>query len=308
MKGKLAVIVGPTAVGKTKLSIEIAKALNGEVVNGDAMQVYKGLDIGTAKVTPDEQQGVPHHLIDFLPPTDSYSVARFQTDARSVIHTINQEEKLPILVGGTGLYVNAVIHDYQFTEEKSDSDIRHRLEKEAQTYGPIYLHNKLKEIDPESAESIHPNNVRRVVRALEIYELTGKQKSGYRMPQIGESLYQHVMIGLTMERDILYQRINHRVDLMIEKGLINEAKRLYDQGIRDTQAVQAIGYKELFQFFDGHYSLEEAIHLLKRNSRRFAKRQFTWFKNKMDVTWFEVTEEKFSEKAEEIIDFVAGKL
>lgn len=305
---KLIVIVGPTAVGKTQLSIEAAKVLHGEVINGDALQVYKELTIGTAKVTPEEQEGIPHHLIDFLSPNESYSVATFQKDARKLIHQINHKGKIPLLVGGTGLYVNAVIRDYQFTKEPSNLEIRERLEQELEDYGHDYLHNKLQTIDPESAKTIHPHNSRRVIRALEIYELTGNRKSDMSNLQQIQDLYDVVLIGLTMDRDILYQRINQRVDKMIEKGLVQEARRLYDRGIRNTQAVQAIGYKELYYYFNGECTLEEAIELLKRNSRRFAKRQFTWFKNKMDINWFDMTHADFSLKANEIIEFIAGKL
>jgi tRNA dimethylallyltransferase len=304
------VIVGPTAVGKTKLGIEVAKAFGGEVINGDAMQVYRELNIGTAKVTPEEAEGIPHHLIDILEPTEEYTVAAFQQDARRLITSLNRDGKLPVLVGGTGLYVKAALYDYQFNEASEDSDLRQALQKRAKDEGPDVLYKELIDVDPGAAERIHPNNVQRVIRALEIYQKTGKAMSEHLPIESPELVMSPIIIGLTMDRSLLYERINGRVDLMVQQGLIEEAKSLYEKGIRKTQAVMAIGYKELFGAFDGEYTLEEAIDLIKKNSRRFAKRQLTWFRHQMPIDWFDVTDylDSFEKKVEEIIDFIAGKL
>lgn len=265
-KEQLIVIVGPTAVGKTALSINLAKKYQGEVISGDSMQVYKGMDIGTAKVTVAEQEGVPHHLIDILHPKDSFSVADFQERCIPLISQMNQEGKVPMLVGGTGLYVNAITKKYQFDEIPTDVEYRTELEQLAEKVGNESLHNKLKEVDPKSAEHIHPNNVRRVIRALEVTHVTGIPFSEQQNDEQSESPYSLAFIGLTMERDMLYERINKRVDLMMEQGLLHEAKSLYESGVRNCQSVQAIGYKELYHYFEGHCSLEEAIMMLKQNS------------------------------------------
>lgn len=306
MKERLLVIVGPTAVGKSDLSIRLAKRFNGEIISGDSMQIYRGLDIGTAKVTKEEMQGIPHYMIDIKEPHESFSVSEFQQEARKYISEINRKGKLPILVGGTGLYVQAVTYDYRFTKVGADQKLRNELEQYAEQYGNEALHRKLKNVDPASFETIHPNNRKRVIRALEVIELTGKPFSSYKQKQL-EPVYEAIFVGLSMERKKLYARINARVDKMIENGLIEEAYRLYQQNLRDTQAAQAIGYKELFDYFDGKLSKEEAIELLKRNSRKYAKRQYTWFQNKMEIKWFDVTEDR-DKKIEEIFQYVAGKL
>ncbi|GAE24346.1 tRNA delta(2)-isopentenylpyrophosphate transferase [Halalkalibacter wakoensis JCM 9140] len=307
-KEQLIVIVGPTAVGKTALSINLAKKYQGEVISGDSMQVYKGMDIGTAKVTVAEQEGVPHHLIDILHPKDSFSVADFQERCIPLISQMNQEGKVPMLVGGTGLYVNAITKKYQFDEIPTDVEYRTELEQLAEKVGNESLHNKLKEVDPKSAEHIHPNNVRRVIRALEVTHVTGIPFSEQQNDEQSESPYSLAFIGLTMERDMLYERINKRVDLMMEQGLLHEAKSLYESGVRNCQSVQAIGYKELYHYFEGHCSLEEAIMMLKQNSRRYAKRQLTWFRNKTDATWFDTTKGLNDQTFEEICNFIEGKL
>ncbi|UCZ51640.1 tRNA (adenosine(37)-N6)-dimethylallyltransferase MiaA [Bacillus shivajii] len=303
---KLIVIVGPTAVGKTATSISLAKAFGGEIISGDSMQVYKQMDIGTAKITKDEMEGIPHHLIDIKEPTESFSVAEFQERAKSLIHKIQQKNKIPFIVGGTGLYVNSVIYDYDFSQSESDPKFRMEMENYADTYGGIALHEKLKDIDPKSYRDIHPNNTRRVIRALEVYHMTGKPVSERNDQQI-VSPYDATVIGLTMERDLLYERINKRVDLMIEEGLIDEAKRLYALGVRDCQSVQAIGYKEIYRYLAGKLTKEEAIEELKQNSRRYAKRQLTWFRNKMEIDWFDMSEAR-EKKLQEIHKFLEGKL
>ncbi|MBS4194075.1 tRNA (adenosine(37)-N6)-dimethylallyltransferase MiaA [Lederbergia citri] len=302
---KLVVIVGPTAVGKTKLSIEIAKRFNGEIISGDSMQVYKGMDIGTAKITTEEMEGIPHHLIDIKEPDETFSVAEFQTLVREKITEITNRNALPIIVGGTGLYIQSVIFDYHFSESESD-----RPQINLQDKTPLELHKKLESIDPESARKIHPNNVRRVIRAIEIFEQTGKTMTDLQSEQKKTILYNTALVGLTMDREILYERINKRVDMMMEEGLLSEVEHFYKNGIsRDAQSVKAIGYKEIYDYLDGKVSLDEAIILLKKNTRHYAKRQFTWFRNKMDIAWFDLTEEReHLKKTREIIDFIAGKL
>ncbi|NWK68646.1 tRNA (adenosine(37)-N6)-dimethylallyltransferase MiaA [Bacillus paramycoides] len=302
---KVAVIIGPTAVGKTKLSIDLAKALNGEIISGDSMQIYRTMDIGTAKVTTDEMDGIPHYMIDIKNPEDSFSVAEFQERVRKYIREITERGKLPIIVGGTGLYIQSVLFDYQFTDEAGDAIYREQMEKLALERGVEYVHKKLQEVDPESAERIHANNVRRVIRALEIFHTTGEKMSNQLEKQENELLYDVSLIGLTMDREMLYDRINLRVDLMIEQGLLEEVKGLHERGVRDCQSIQAIGYKELYDYFENRVSLEEAVSQLKTNSRRYAKRQLTWFRNKMDVAWFDVTD---GEKTSEILRYIEGKL
>ncbi|MCW1242653.1 MULTISPECIES: tRNA (adenosine(37)-N6)-dimethylallyltransferase MiaA [Bacillus] len=302
---KVAVIIGPTAVGKTKLSIDLAKALNGEIISGDSMQIYRTMDIGTAKVTKEEMDGIPHYMVDIKNPEESFSVAEFQERVRKHIREIAERGKLPIIVGGTGLYIQSVLFDYQFTDDAGDAIYREQMEKLALERGVEYVHKKLQEVDPESAERIHANNVRRVIRALEIFHTTGEKMSEQLEKQENELLYDVSLIGLTMDREMLYDRINLRVDLMMEQGLLEEVKGLYNREIRDCQSIQAIGYKEIYDYFEDRVSLEEAVSQLKTNSRRYAKRQLTWFRNKMDVTWFDVTG---GEKTSEILRYIEGKL
>ena len=302
---KVAVIIGPTAVGKTKLSIDLAKALNGEIISGDSMQIYRTMDIGTAKVTKEEMDGIPHYMVDIKDPEESFSVAEFQERVRKHIREITKRGKLPIIVGGTGLYIQSVLFDYQFTDDAGDVIYREQMEKLALERGVEYVHKKLQEVDPESAERIHANNVRRVIRALEIFHTTGEKMSDQLGKQENELLYDVSLIGLTMDREMLYDRINLRVDIMMDQGLLEEVEGLYNRGMRDCQSIQAIGYKEIYDYFEDRVSLEEAVSQLKTNSRRYAKRQLTWFRNKMDVTWFDVTG---GEKTSEILRYIEGKL
>lgn len=278
-------IVGPTASGKTALSIKLAKKYNGEIINGDSMQVYRGLDIGTAKITEEEMEGVPHHLLSFKEPTESFSVADYQRLVRTKIAEIRAREKLPIIVGGSGLYVQAVLYDFQFTEEQVDEVARKAYYEELEKLGPEAMHAKLEKLDPQTAESIHPNNTRRVIRALEMIELSGVSKASEAHNRGEIPLYNHVVLGLgqNMSREELYDRINHRVDVMMDNGLLEEVKGLWQQNIRGVQSIQAIGYKELYDYLDGKCSLDEALESLKQNSRRYAKRQLTYFRNKMDI-------------------------
>jgi len=308
-KQKLLVIIGPTAVGKTKLSIEMAKRYNGEIISGDSMQIYRGMDIGTAKITMNEMEGIPHYLIDIKEPSENFSVAEFQHLVRDRISEIAKKGKLPIIVGGTGLYIQSVIYDYQFSDVPGDESFRLMLEERAKEIGNEALYKELLAVDQESAAQIHPNNVRRVIRALEIYHLTGKTMKDFQSTQQRDLLFNTALVGLTMERENLYSRINTRVDLMMNEGLVAEVKSLYQQGLRDCQSIQAIGYKEIYDYLDDRVTLDEAVENLKQNSRRYAKRQLTWFRNKMEVQWFDMTDvNNFSKKIAEISHYVEGKL
>lgn len=275
-------IVGPTASGKTALSLELAKRFDGEIINGDSMQVYRGMSIGTAKISLEEMQGVPHHLLDIKEPEESFSVAEYQSLVRSTIEEIKSRGKMPIVVGGTGLYVQAVLFDYRFTEGQVDENVRAALYKELEQHGPQYMHDRLMAQDPKS--DIHPNNTRRVIRALEILE-SGEQQADRSLALA--PMYNELIIGLDIDRAVLYRRINERVDVMLERGLLAEVEALRDRGIRDTQAIQAIGYREIYGFLDGMVDFGEAVNQLKRNSRRYAKRQFTYFKNKLPIVWLD---------------------
>lgn len=278
-------IIGPTASGKTALSIRLAKEIDGEIINGDSMQIYRHMDIGTAKITEAEMEGVPHHLLDIKEPTEGFSVAEYQQLVRGKIEEIQARGKMPIIVGGTGLYVQSVLYDFQFAKQEVDEAARENYYKELEILGPEAMHAKLVQMDPAAAASIHPNNTRRVIRALEMAELAGVSRAEEQFNRGDIPLYNHLIIGLDMDREKLYERINLRVDLMMEAGLVDEVRALYDAGIRDVQAIKAIGYKELYAHFDGLVSLNEAVEQIKQNSRRYAKRQLTYFRNKMDIEW-----------------------
>ena len=276
-------IVGPTAVGKTALSIQLAKAFNGEIINGDSMQIYRELHIGTAKITEEEMEGIPHHLLDIKNPDESFSVAEYQRLVRGKIEEITSKGKVPIIVGGTGLYIQSVLYDFRFSEQPNRDE--NRL-AELEKMKPDELFDLLYSRDPEAAKEIHPNNIQRVIRAIERVELTGKQKVDIEQDQGRKEVYRHYIIGLSIDRAQLYDRINNRVDIMLEKGLLEEVKMLYSKGIRDVQSIQAIGYKEIYAYLDGSVSYDAAIEQLKQNSRRYAKRQLTYFRNKMDIHWY----------------------
>ncbi|GAA0496161.1 tRNA (adenosine(37)-N6)-dimethylallyltransferase MiaA [Salinibacillus aidingensis] len=290
MKTNVIAVVGPTAVGKTKLSVELAKRFHGEIISGDSMQVYQGLDIGTAKVTDEERQGIPHYMIDIREPDQDFSVADFQDHVQHYINYIDSRNRLPIIAGGTGLYIQSTLYNFNFSSQKRDEQFEKDMLAAIQEKGVEPFYHKLKKVDPEQAEKIHPNNLRRVIRALEVYERTGLTMSDLQQKQADQSPYNPTLIGLSMDREELYRRINHRVDLMMEEGLLDEAKRLYDQGLKNAQSMQGIGYKEFIPYFEGEWSLEESIERLKRNSRRYAKRQYTYFRNKMDVHWYSISE------------------
>jgi len=308
VKPTIVCVVGPTAVGKTALSIEIAQRFNGEVISGDSMQVYRGMDIATAKVTQEEQQNIPHHLLDILDPDEGFSVFDFKSNVTRLITDMSERGRLPIIAGGTGMYLDSLIRDYALSEEKRDPEYERKIEADIENFGIDVVYNRLVEVDPVQAKKTHKNNVRRVIRALEVYDRTGQTMTEYQQTQQAASPYNVILIGLDMDRTLLYARINARVDLMVENGLFEEARYFYDLGLKDAPSMRAIGYKELIGFFEGTCSKEEAIDLLKRNSRRYAKRQLTWFRNKMDVNWYTLTPETKNEVFQKILKDLAGFL
>ncbi|WNQ09169.1 tRNA (adenosine(37)-N6)-dimethylallyltransferase MiaA [Paenibacillus aurantius] len=290
-KPELLVLIGPTAVGKTKLSIALARAHGCEIISGDSMQVYRGMDIGTAKITPEEQQGVPHHLIDILNPDEPFSAADFQERAGQAIRDIRSRNRLPFVVGGTGLYIESLCYQYRFSEGGADEAFREEQMRYLQDYGPEALHDRLREVDPPSADRLHPNDYRRVIRALEIHHVTGATLSEQLAGQNKESPYRLCLIGLTMDRALLYKRIEERIDEMLEKGLLREVQGLLERGCSpDLISMQALGYKEMVGYLRGDYSYEHAVYLLKRDTRRFAKRQLSWFRHMKDIHWVDVTD------------------
>ncbi len=288
-KTSIVCVVGPTASGKTGFSIEYAKKHNGEIISCDSMQIYKYMDIGTAKATKEEQKEVPHHMLDFVDPNTDYSVADFVEGARKCIEDISKRGKLPVLCGGTGLYIDSIINNLEFSEEKRDDEYREFLQKMAEEKGNEAVHKLLVEIDPIEADKVHYNNVKRVIRALEICKTTGMTKTEADKLAIKEPLYDAEIFGMSMDRERLYERINKRVDIMMEEGLLDEVKRLLSMGIRrNSTAMQAIGYKEILEYLDGECDLSSAVDKIKQESRRYAKRQMTWFKRNKDIKWIEV--------------------
>lgn len=290
-KTKIIVIGGPTATGKTKLSIEIAKKYNGEIISADSVQIYKKLDIGSAKPTKDEMSGIPHHMIDILEPTETFSVADFVARAKILIEDISSRGGLPIIVGGTGLYISSLINNVSFAEADNDLSLRDELNKKAEKIGALALHDELAKIDAVSALNIHPNNVKRVIRALEIYYLTGKTMTQHNeVSMLIPSPYDAKMYALTAERELIYERINKRVDIMVDNGLFCEVEALLKSGVtKDMQSMQGIGYKEVVSYFEGELSKEDAINAIKQNSRRYAKRQLTWFRRDERYIWLDIS-------------------
>lgn len=306
MNNKILVLAGPTAVGKTALSIELAKKLNGEIISTDSMQIYKYMDIGSAKITTEEMDGIKHHMIDVTTPDKPFSVVDFKNMAQPIIDDLLSKDKLPILTGGTGLYINALTCNMNFTDATNDEAYRLELEELAKEHGDIYIHNMLKDIDPVSYESIHPNNRKRVIRALEVYKVTNKPFSSFNA---GEDLYKskydvHYYV-LNMDREKLYQRINKRVDIMFEKGLLNECIKLKENGYNSLmQAMQGIGYKEVLMYLENSISLEEATEMIKQGSRNYAKRQLTWFRK--DPRAIFLNKDELSD--EEIINIITNDI
>ncbi len=288
-KKTLIILTGPTAVGKTKLSIELAKAVNGQMISADSMQVYRHMDIGTAKIRPEEMQGIPHYLIDVLDPWEAFDVVRFQAMAKEALEEIYAAGAIPIVVGGTGFYIQALLYDIDFDENDSETDYRAELQTFADQHGAEALHDRLRQVDEKSALMIHPNNVKRVIRALEFYHQTGTRISEHNETQRQkESPYRFIYFVLDDERERIYQRIDQRIDQMLEQGLVAEVKQLRDMGCtRDMVSMQGLGYKEILAYLDGECTLEEAVYILKRDTRHFAKRQLTWFRREQEVRWIE---------------------
>lgn len=303
MNNKLVIIGGPTGVGKSDLGIKLAKLIDGQIISADSMQVYKKMNIGTAKIMPEEMDGIKHYNIDVLEPTEEFNVLYFQTESKKAIDEIHAKNKIPIIVGGTGFYIQAVLYDIDFAEGEKDDAYRAELEDIAKEKGADYLHEMLRKVDPKAAESIHKNNIKRVIRAIEYNKITGRLISEDNETQREkESNYDYTYFALTDDREVLYERIDRRVDIMLEKGLIDEVKSLKADGLDKSYiSMQGIGYKEILSYLDGEISLEEAIYIIKRDSRRYAKRQHTWLRREKNVVW--IDRSKYTNE-QEILDFM----
>lgn len=307
---RLLILTGPTAIGKTDLSISLAHQLNGEIISGDSVQVYQNLNIGSAKITPDEMDGIPHHLIDVVNPNTTYTAAHFKKDAEKLISEISERGKLPILVGGTGLYINGLLYDYDFSDISENTHFRDKIQEDIKKYGLMTFYKKLQKIDPKAAEKIKSNDEKRIIRALEVIETTGHLFSEgndmtkrYHSPRF-DMLY----FALTMDRTVLYNRINSRVGLMIEKGLVNEVAGLLKSGVSPhSRSMQAIGYKEIVAHLKGELTLDEAIERIKINTRHFAKRQFTWFRRDPNICWLDLDDFSTEEILNSICEQVAER-
>ncbi len=304
---KLVIITGPTAVGKSELSIELAKRLNGEIISADSIQVYKGLDIGSAKITEEETQGIKHHLIDVLSPKEDFNIYIFKEMANKAIEEIVKKDKIPIIVGGTGFYIQSVIYDIDFKKE-DNSAIRNELEKVSDKKGSEYLHNMLREIDEESAEKIHPHNTKRVIRAIEYYKLNNRPISEHNDEERAKDpVYDAKYFVLTDDREKLYDKINSRVDKMVDSGLVNEVKGLMKLGLDSSyNSMQGIGYKEISEYLNGKTTLDEAIDNIKKNTRHFAKRQLTWFRREDNVIW--IDKSKYDYDNERILSYMTDMI
>ena len=309
-KKSLVILVGPTAVGKTAASIGLAKALNGEIISGDSMQIFRGLDIGTAKITKEEMDGVPHHLIDIKEPYDSFSAAEFKRLADAAIADIHSRGKLPMIVGGTGFYVNSVLYEYHFGEADTDPAYREELQQFLDANGNEALWQLLQQKDPTSAERLHSNDTKRVMRALEVLYVTGKPASE-RQNAVDKQVmrYDAVYLALSLPRDVLYDRINHRVDIMMEQGLEQEVRDALAQGVpQDALSMTSLGYRQMIQYFNGEISLERAVELIKRDTRHFAKRQLTWFRHDPNIQWVEKQGKSEEQIQQELLHLVQQKL
>lgn len=297
-KKPMVILTGPTAVGKTALSIELAKRINGAVISADSMQVYKHMDIGSAKIMPEEMQGIKHYLIDEFEPDEEFHVVRFVERAKQCLEEIYADGKIPIIAGGTGFYIQALLYDIDFTEQEGDPAYRASLEQLAVKQGADYLHGMLRTVDPASADAIHANNIKRVIRALEFYHLSGSRISEHNEKERQKtSPYNFAYFVLTDDRAHLYERIDRRVDLMVEQGLVDEVRHLKDMGYhKEMVSMQGLGYKEILSYLDGEMTLEEAIYIIKRETRHFAKRQLTWFRRERDVIWFDKAAYHYNEE------------
>lgn len=308
MEKRLIILTGPTAVGKTDLSIQLAKQVNGAIISADSMQVYKYMDIGSAKILPSQMQGVPHYLIDEFLPDEEFNVVRFQQYAKKYMQEIYHQGQIPILTGGTGFYIQAVLYDIDFSDQNADSDYRRELEELALSRGTQYLHDLLAAVDPPSAEAIHANNQKRIIRALEYFRLTGERISEHnKRERQKQTPYRAAYFVLNDDRARLYERIDRRVDTMITDGLVEEVRRLRAMGYtKELVSMQGLGYKELFPYFDGECTLDEAVSVMKRDTRHFAKRQLTWFRREKDVIW--VNKQMFSYDNDKILSYINGIL
>lgn len=304
----LIIIAGPTAVGKSDIAVKLAKRINGQIISADSMQVYRGMDIGSAKVTHEEMDGVKHYLIDVLDPTEDFNVVLFQQMAKEAIEKVLSEGAVPIIVGGTGFYIQSVLYDIDFEPSEDNHEYRDMLEKEAEEYGADYLFAKLMEVDPKSCDTIHKNNVKRVIRALEYYHENGTPISEHNEVQRSkESPYNFAYFVLNDDRDAIYNKIDLRVDKMVEAGLVEEVINLKNKGLtRDFVSMQGLGYKEIIDYLDGIISLDEALYVIKRDSRHFAKRQITWFKREPDAVWVDKSE--FGRDDESVLDYMINIL
>lgn len=308
-KQNLIILSGPTASGKTSLSIKLAKEIGGNIISADSVQVYKGMDIGSAKISAEEMEGVPHYLIDVLEPEDDFSIALFKQYAVKNITQINEKGAVPIIVGGTGFYIQALLYDIDFDDEANeDTSIRDELTALANMHGNEFVHNMLKEVDSESALQIHPNNIKRVIRAIEFFRQTGKKISDHNIEQREKkSPYNYKYFVINVDRDTLYRNIDKRVDIMIERGLVDEVRRLRNRGLsKKNISMQGLGYKEILSYLDGEITLDNAIEIIKRDTRHFAKRQITWFKRERDVVW--INKEGFDFDEDRMIDFIKEQL
>lgn len=307
MKRPLIILAGPTAVGKTALSVRLAKRINAEIISADSMQVYRYMDIGSAKIRPEEMDGVPHHLVDVLDPKEDFNVVRFQQMAKDAAREIWAKGRIPLVVGGTGFYIQALLYDIDFTENDGDIVYRQELEKIAREKGGEYLHALLEAVDPQASNTIHPNNIKRMIRALEFHRQTGGKISEHNEKERAkESPYNYAYFVLTDERGRLYERIDKRVDLMLGEGLEDEVRFLREQGVkRGATAMQGLGYKEIYAYLEGECTLEEAVRVIKRDTRHFAKRQLTWFKREKDVIW---ADRSLLGGDDAIMDFMMGAL
>lgn len=303
-KKPLVILTGPTAVGKTKLSIALAKAINGEIISADSMQVYKYMNIGSAKIKPEEMMGITHYLVDILSPMEDFNVVLFQKYAKEAMEQICAKGKIPILVGGTGFYIQSVLYDIDFTQNDADTALRRKLEQLAEEKGAEYLHRMLRDVDGKAADSIHANNVKRVIRAIEYYRQTGKKISEHNEAEREKtSAYQSAYFVLNNKRELLYENIDKRVDMMLEEGLEEEVKKLLDMGCqKESTAMQGLGYKEMIDYLQGNITLEDAVYLIKRDTRHFAKRQLTWFRREKDVVW--VDKDMFANDEQKMLQYM----
>jgi tRNA dimethylallyltransferase len=309
-KSLLTVIVGPTAVGKTEIAIEVARKIDAEIISADSMQIYRYMDVGTAKPLVEERRGIIHHMIDIINPDEEFSAADYQAGAKKYIQDVQRRHKTPILTGGTGFYINSVCYNYTFSQAEKDGSFRKRLQSQAEKHGKDYLYQKLEKVDPKAAKKIHPNNLRRVIRALEVYVKTGKPFSYYEeKTKEQQSQYDLLMYGLTRPREELYKRIDERVLSMLNNGLVKEVQKLLEMGYRrDLNSLQGLGYRQIIDYLDGKTTLDEAVHLIARDTRHYAKRQYTWFLRDKNILWHDVSKEGKMKIISNIIEGIEGKI